>query len=56
MRFIQDNETKQWYFSVIDFVALLTNSKDAKQYVKRMRSRNKEFSNFINSNCIYMKM
>lgn len=34
------NETEQkWYFVVEDVVAILTDSKDAKQYIKRMRQR-----------------
>ena len=34
-----NEETEQWYFSVVDVVAVLTDSKDAKQYIKKMRSR-----------------
>ena len=30
---------EEWYFSVADVVAALTDSKDPKQYIKRMRSR-----------------
>lgn len=35
---------EQWYFSVLDVVQALTNSKDTKQYVKKMRARDKELS------------
>lgn len=34
-----NEEEEQWYFSVEDVVAALTDSADPKQYVKRMRSR-----------------
>ncbi len=32
----------EWWFSVADVVTILTDSVDVKQYIKRMRSRNKE--------------
>lgn len=39
------NETDQkWYFVVEDVVAVLTDSNDPKQYVKRMRQRNAELA------------
>lgn len=34
-----DNENEEWYFSVSDVVEILTDSKDVKQYIKKMRSR-----------------
>lgn len=39
-----NEETEQWYFSVVDVVAVLTDSKDAKQYIKKMRSRDEELN------------
>ena len=34
------NETEQkWYFVVEDVIAILTDSNDPKQYIKRMRQR-----------------
>ena len=39
------NETEQkWYFVVEDVISILTDSKDAKQYIKRMRLRDVELS------------
>ncbi len=35
-----DDEQGKWYFSVQDIVQILSDSKDVKQYIKRMRSRN----------------
>lgn len=32
-------ETEEWYFSVQDVVAVLTESNDPKQYIKKIRSR-----------------
>lgn len=31
--------SEEWWFSVVDVVAVLTDSADAKQYIKKMRSR-----------------
>jgi hypothetical protein len=30
---------QKWYFVVVDVVAILTDSNDPKQYIKRMRQR-----------------
>ena len=37
-----DEEEEQWYFSVEDVVAALTDSADPKQYVKRIRQRDEQ--------------
>ena len=37
-------ETEEWYFSVSDVVEVLTDSKDVKQYIKKMRSRDAELN------------
>ena len=39
-----DAENEEWYFSVVDVVAILTDSADPKQYIKKMRSRDSELS------------
>ncbi len=39
-----DNEKEKWYFSVQDIVEILSESKDVKQYIKRMRTRNTELN------------
>ena len=39
-----DEGKEEWYFSVVDVVAVLTDSKDAKQYIKKMRSRDEELN------------
>jgi hypothetical protein len=39
------NETdEKWYFVIEDVVSVLTDSKDPKQYIKRMRQRDKELA------------
>jgi hypothetical protein len=40
-----DEETEKWYFSVQDIVQVLSDSKDVKQYIKKIRSRNTELNN-----------
>ena len=37
-----NDEQEQWYFSIEDVVAALTDSVDPKQYIKRMRSRDNQ--------------
>lgn len=39
VRTIWDNEHEKWYFSIVDVVAVLTESSDPKQYIKKMKSR-----------------
>ena len=39
------NEAEQkWYFVVEDVIAVLTDSKDPKQYIKKMRQRDEELA------------
>ena len=42
VRTVWDNEQEMWYFSISDIVAVLTDSKDPKQYIKKMKSRDTE--------------
>lgn len=44
IRSVWNDEEKKWYFVVEDVVAVLTDSKDPKQYVKRMKLRDKELA------------
>ncbi len=46
VRAVWDDEKEKWYFSVQDVVAILSESSDVKQYIKKMRRRNPE----LNSN------
>ena len=39
VRTVWDDEQEKWYFSVVDVVAVLTDSTDPKQYIKKMKSR-----------------
>jgi len=44
IRSIWNENEQKWYFVVEDVVAVLTDSKDPKQYVKRMRQRDAELA------------
>ena len=42
IRTFWDDSEEKWFFSIADVVVALTDSQDVKQYVKRLRSRDKE--------------
>ena len=39
VRTVWDDKEEKWYFSIVDVVAVFTDSADPKQYLKRMKSR-----------------
>ena len=39
IRTVWDDKEEKWYFSIVDVVAVLTDSADPKQYIKGMKSR-----------------
>ena len=51
-----DAEQEEWYFSVVDVIEVLTESKDAKQYLKKMRSRDLELNSNWGTICTLIKM
>lgn len=44
VRIVWDEEQEKYYFSVADIVQVLTDSADAKQYIKRLRTRDAELN------------
>lgn len=44
VRTIWSSEQEQWYFSVIDVVAILTESSNPTDYIKKIRKRDDELS------------
>lgn len=44
VRTVWDDETETWYFSIVDVVGVLTDSKDPKQYIKKMKARDPELN------------
>ena len=51
-----DEEKEKWFFSVQDIVQILSESKDVKQYIKRMRSRNAELNTNWGTICTPVEM
>ena len=51
-----DAEQEEWYFSVVDVIEVLTESKDAKQYLKKMRSRDLELNSNWGTICTLVRM
>ena len=52
-RTIHKNE---WWFSIADVVEALTDSADVRQYIKRMRSRDKELNSYWGTICTPLEM
>ena len=50
-----DNETEQWYFSIVDVVAVLTESKSPAAYWRKFKQRLKEEGNETVTNCHALK-
>ena len=51
-----NEDEEKWYFSVQDIVEILSESKDVKQYIKKMRSRNPELNTNWGTICTPLEM
>ena len=47
---------EDWYFSVEDVVQILTDSIDVKQYIKKLKTRDKELNNNWSTICTLVEM
>ena len=56
IRSVWNDEEEQWYFSIYDVVEALTDSNDPKQYIKRMRSRDKSLDSNWGTICTPLEM
>lgn len=56
IRRIWDDESEQWYFAVADVVQTLTDSKDVRQYIKRMRQRDPSLHSKWGTICTPLKL
>lgn len=51
-----DAEREEWYFSIYDVVAILTDSADVKQYIKKMRNRDPQLAANWGTICTLVQM
>lgn len=56
VRAIWDSDKEEWYFSVVDVVAVLTDSANPTDYLKKMRKRDSELASFLGTNCPQITM
>lgn len=56
VRSVWDSEKEEWYFSVVDVVEILAESKDPKQYIKKMRSRDSVLDSNWGTICTLVRM
>ena len=51
-----DEEKEEWFFSVVDVIAVLTDSKDPAAYWRKLKQRMREEGNETETNCHGLKM
>ena len=56
MRTVWDDKQEKWFFSVVDVVAVLTDSANPTEYLKKMRKRDPELGSFVGTNCPQVAM
>ena len=56
VRTLWDNENEKWYISIVDVIALLTNSPNPQVYWRVMKKRLKDEGNETVTNCNALKM
>ena len=56
VRSVWNDKDEKWYFSVQDVVLILTDSQDVKQYIKRIRSKDKELNSNWGTICTPLEM
>lgn len=56
VRTVWDDETETWYFSVVDVVAILTDSADPQAYWRKLKQRLKAEGNETVTNCHALKL
>lgn len=56
VRTVWDDEQEKWYFSIVDVVAVLTDSVDSTAYWRKLKQRLKAEGNETVTNCHALKM
>ena len=56
VRTVWDDQEEKWYFSIVDVCDVLTDSKDATAYWRKLKQRLKEEGNETVTNCHGLKL
>lgn len=56
IRTVWDEEKEDWYFSVVDVVAILTDSVNPTDYLKKMRKRDAQLGTYLGTDCPQIAM
>lgn len=56
VRRVWNKEEEKWYFSVVDVVAVLTESSNPTDYLKKLRKRDLEIGSYLGTNCPQVEM
>nr|WP_196759704.1 hypothetical protein [Streptobacillus moniliformis] len=56
IRSVWDEEKEEWYFSVVDVVGVLSESKNSIDYLKKMRKRDEQLAFYMGTNCPLVEM
>lgn len=56
VRTVWDDEIETWYFSILDIIAVLTDSVNPTDYFKKMRKRDESLASFVGTNCPQIAM
>lgn len=51
-----DAELEEWFFSVVDVVAALTDSENPTDYLKKLRKRDEQLGEYVGTNCPQVAM
>lgn len=51
-----DAELEEWFFSVVDVVAALTDSENPTDYLKKLRKRDEQLGSYVGTNCPQVAM
>ena len=51
-----DDKTEQWYFSIVDVIAVLTDSTNPRKYWSVLKNRLKKEGSEVTTNCSQLKM
>lgn len=56
IRNVWDAEQEEWFFSVVDVVAALTESANPTDYLKKLRKRDEQLGEYVGTNCPQVAM